>query len=63
MRRNRIVTAPTLESRMNFLIEKRRKPYIRYGKVSIGKEKFIIDQETLQSSLLCKLAGKGGVWL
>lgn len=53
----------TLETRMDFLFEKWNEPYIRYGEVNLGKEKFIVGQEPLQSSLLCKLAGKGGVCL
>ncbi len=53
--------AYTLETRMNFLFEKWNEPYEWYGKVDLAEEKLIVVQELLQSSLLCKLAGKGGV--
>lgn len=56
-------TATALETRMNFLFEEWSEPYTRYGEVNTAEEKFIIVQETLQSSSLCELAGKGGAWL
>jgi len=51
----------TLETRMDFLFEKWNELYRWYSEVNLGEEKFIVAQEPLQSSLLCKLAGKGGV--
>lgn len=51
----------TLEARMDFLFEKWNELYRRYSEVNLGEEKFIVAQEPLRSSLLCKLAGKGGV--
>lgn len=54
----------TLETRMDFLFEKWNEPYVWYGEVNLGKEKFIVGQEPLQSSPDCSgLAGKGGVCL
>ncbi len=45
---------------MNFIFEKWNESYKKYDEVNIGKEKFFIAREALQSKLLCNLAGKGG---
>lgn len=60
MTMNKLIMDAVLESRINFLFEKWNELYKRYSEVNIAKEKFIIDQEALRSSLLSKLAGKGG---
>lgn len=51
----------TLGARIDFLFEKWSKLYKWYSKANLVEEKSILAQETLQSNLLCKLAGKGGV--
>jgi hypothetical protein len=45
---------------MIFFFEKRKKPYIMYGDMSIAEEKIIIAQKVLQRRQLCWMAGRIG---
>ncbi|OGL30405.1 hypothetical protein A3F37_00835 [Candidatus Saccharibacteria bacterium RIFCSPHIGHO2_12_FULL_41_12] len=57
------IIAFTLEALVAFLFEKCNELYMRYCEVNLAKEKVARVQESLQSSWLCQVAGKGGVKL
>lgn len=53
-------TARALGYTRRFLFEKRNKPYVRYGEVSIAEENLFVSQDSRQGIWLCRMAATGG---